>query len=115
MPVIQAKVSVKLTDEQKTQIERGCGEAITAFSGKSEAVLMVCVEDVLSICFAGDNQQPAAYYSVQIKGDSPREEYQDFISSVIALNEQVTGIPANRTFVSIDPVPYWGAFGNLLP
>ena len=73
MPFICAKISEPLTEIQFEMIKSDLGKAISLLPGKSEAYLMVEVEDQCHLYFKGDCDAPTAMCEVSVFGKAPRD------------------------------------------
>ena len=60
MPFINVKISENLSDTQVDNIKSRLGEAISLIPGKSEAWLMVNIQDNCKLYFKGTNDKPTA-------------------------------------------------------
>lgn len=66
MPFINVKISENLSDTQVDNIKSRLGEAISLIPGKSEAWLMVNIQDNCKLYFKGTNDKPTAFTAVSI-------------------------------------------------
>ena len=87
MPCIHAWVSNKLTPTQKTALKTRMGKAIEALPGKTEAWLMVLIEDEACLYFKGNQDAPSAF----------REE---------------AGIEPDRVYIKYSSTAHWGWNGS---
>ena len=76
MPFINVKVNTEVSTDKETEIKTALGSAISCIRGKSEAWLMVGIEDKCRLYFRGDGQTPAAFVEVKIYGSASRNEYE---------------------------------------
>ena len=102
MPFIDSKVTVKITDQQKEEIKSELGKLITTLN-KSEAYLMVGIEDSYDLWLGGRKLDKGAYVAVSLYGDAPRDAYDKLTGQICDLLSEKLGIPGNAVYVS-----YWG-------
>lgn len=55
MPFINSKISMKISQEQETELKTRLGQSISIIPGKSESWLMTGFEDGYHLYFRGDN------------------------------------------------------------
>ena len=75
MPFINVKISEKLSDTQVDNIKSRLGEAISLIPGKSEAWLMVNIQDNCKLYFKGTNDKPTAFTDVSIFGSAAKSDF----------------------------------------
>ncbi len=112
MPFINSKVSVKMTDEQKTELKTRLGQAISLIPGKSESWLMVNLEDDLSMYFRGDDSQPVAFVGVNIYGSPNAAAFEKMTEELTKIYGELLGIPADHMYVKYAASTDWGWNGS---
>ena len=112
MPYISVKVSDKLDDMKKTELKAALGKAIEAIPGKTEAYLMVCIEDGQDIWFAGDNSEPAAFIDVRILGHAKPEDFSRMTGVLCDVMSKCVGTSPSRVYVTYSEVDNWGWNGR---
>ena len=112
MPFINTKVTVPVSKEKELAIKAAFGKAITAIRGKSEAWLMVCIEDNCRMYFRGEGDLPCAFIEVKLYGKASGEEYElltEKLSDIISRN---LNINSDRIYIKYDETAYWGFNGH---
>lgn len=112
MPYIEARVSTKLDDKQKTDLKSAFGKAL-ALINKPEKYLMVGIEDDYDLYFGGEKLEKGAYISVSLLGDAGTDAYNALTAEVCRIMLDVVGIPADKVYVTFHPVKDWGWNGGL--
>lgn len=108
MPFIEVKTNQEIND--KIALKAKLGDAITAIPGKSEAWLMVELNEKRDMFFKGSDE-PCAMFEVEIFGKASDDAYDDLTKRICAISEECLGIPANRTYIKYEEIHHWGYDG----
>lgn len=111
MPFIRSKVNVPVSKEQERKLKEGLGKAIARVPGKSEQYLMLKFEDNSHLYFQGRNDFPIAYIEAALFGNEMHYGYDEFVSDVTKLYEEVLGIPKETVFIRFEDIPDWAEGG----
>ena len=111
MPFIDSKVTVKISDQQKEEIKSELGKLITTLN-KSEAYLMVGIEDSYDLWLGGRKLDKGAYVAVSLLGDAPKELYEKLTGQICDLLSEKLGIPGSAVYVTYHPISDWGFNGK---
>ena len=111
MPFIDSKISVKITPERKEALKAAFG-ALMPVLGKSEAYLMVSIEDGCDLWMGGEKKEKAAYVSVSLLGNAPSAKYEEMTKEICTLLENELGIDGSCVYVTYHPVSDWGWNGS---
>lgn len=106
MPYINVKTNKDIShlkEELKTQL----GSAITAIPGKSEAWLMVEIQDKLDMYFKGSDE-PCVMFDVSIFGSTSAPAYDELTRIICSVSNDLLGISGDRTYVKYAEVEHWG-------
>ena len=112
MPFIDSKVSVKTTSEQRLELKKRLGQAISILPGKSERWLMVDLEDEQEMYMAGNADTPCAYIAVNLYGEADKSDYEKMTAELTKIYGEVLGIAADRMYVKYMGSYDWGWNGN---
>lgn len=112
MPFINAKVTVKMSEEKKETVKKKLGEAISVIPGKSEQWLMVGFEDSYDLYFQGNKNAESAFIEVKIFGRASSEVYNQMTGVISDIFEEELGISSNRIYVKYEEVSEWGWNGS---
>ena len=104
MPFINVTTNVPA---DKDAVKAALGEAIGAIPGKSEAWLMVKVEEPSALYFKGSDE-PCAMFDVSIYGTAGDSAYDDLTARICRISEELLGVPAARTYVKYSEYAHWG-------
>ena len=111
MPFIDSKVTVMISDQQKEEIKSELGKLITTLN-KSEAYLMVGIEDSYDLWLGGRKLDKGAYVAVSLLGDAPKELYEKLTGQICDLLSEKLGIPGSAVYVTYHPISDWGFNGK---
>lgn len=106
MPFIQVKTNQNISNA-KAEIKSELGKAITAIPGKSEAWLMVEIQDKLDMYFKGSSE-PCAMFEVDIFGKANNSAYDDLTKQICAVAEKYLSVSADRVYVKYSEIEHWG-------
>lgn len=101
MPYIDAKISKKLSSEEKLNLKSFFGEAISLFPGKSETWLMCSIEGEKDLWFQGNADAPSAFVEVKLYGSVDPAASAKFTGAVCEELERHFGVPASRVYVQL--------------
>ena len=113
MPYIRITTNVSVDEEQAERVKQGLGEAIRIFPGKSEAWLMVSLEDHCRMWFQGKAGRPIAIADISIFGkavDSVASE--KMTAAVSSLLEKELGVRPEDLYIKYAASENWGWNGS---
>ena len=111
MPLIDSKITMKLSARQKEEIKAELGKLISTLN-KSETYLMVGIEDEYDLWLGGKKLDKGAYVAVSLYGDAPKEAYDRLTGQICDMLSGKLGIPGNTVYVTYHPVTDWGWNGK---
>ncbi len=111
MPFINVKVNIPVSPAQEEQLKSAFGKAITCIKGKSEAWLMVNIEDQQRLYFKGDTSVPNAFIEVKIYGSASRSEYDALTAGLTDIVSSVLSVTSDRIYIKYEEVQNWGYAG----
>ena len=111
MPMIDSKLTVKITEQQKEELKTEFGKLITTLN-KPETYLMVGIEDGYDLWFGGKKLDKGAYVAVSLLGNAPQELYEKLTGQICDLLSRKFDIPGNAVYVTYHPVSDWGWNGK---
>ena len=108
MPFINAKISVKLTNEKEQIIKEKLGKAIELIEGKTEEWLMIGFEDNYKLYFKGEELEKGAFIEIKIFGQASNKSYDKLTVEVCNIFHSELDIPSNKIYIVYDEVKTWG-------
>ena len=107
MPFINVKTNSEKVNEVKEQLKAELGDAICAIPCKSEAWLMVEIDENKDMWFKGDSS-PCAMFEVSLFGAASDRAYDDLTRTLCTLSERYLEVPTDRTYVKYSEIKHWG-------
>ncbi len=108
MPYINLKTSKKISTLEGEKVKAAFGKAIECFPGKSEAYLMVGIEDEIPMWFRGDNSQDTAIVDVDLLGAVNSEASEKMTEVICDIMENELSISPDRVYVKYTGYNDWG-------
>ncbi len=108
MPYINLKTTKKLTNENCDAIKTAFGKAIECFPGKTEAYLMVGIEDGVKLWFRGDASQDSAVLDVELLGEVNSQASENMTVEICRILEKELNISPDRVYVKYTGYSNWG-------
>ena len=112
MPFIHSKVNVKTSPEQQKELKMRLGQAIAAIPGKSEAWLMVNLEDEQKMYFRGEGSEPLAFICVNCYGSADEKAFERMTAELTTIYGEVLGVKPDHMYIKYDASMYWGWNGG---
>lgn len=113
MPYIRMATSCALTLAQKDEFKAGLAEVIGLIPGKTEASLMVEVDDGLTMYFKGERRD-LAYLDAKFSGETDFEHKKQFTEAVCRLAQKVCELPPDSVYLTYSVFKEWGTKGTLM-
>ena len=112
MPFISSKVNVEVSKEKEIILKEKLGKAIETIPGKSEAYLMLEIQDNCKLYFRGDNSTGIAYVEVKILGAENPAAFDKMTGVICNIFEEVLNIAPDNVYVKYEAVSNWGYNGH---
>ena len=113
MPFVDLKLAQSISNSQRTSIKEQLGQAITCLSGKSEAYLMVNIEDDMHLYLAGHELEQGAAVTVYHYGDADKDELKEFGTKILAVLKETADINEESVYIIFTGgIENWTLFGE---
>ena len=112
MPYIEAKLSVKLDENQKNELQVKLTDAVSASFSKPKAYIMANIDDKKSLYMAEKNIDNGAYVSVSLLGSTSKAACQNLTKSICDILSDYN-ISGSNVYVTYHPVDLWGWNGSM--
>ena len=112
MPYIEAKLSVKLDENQKNELQVKLSDAVSSAFSKPKAYIMTGIEDGKTLYMAEKKLDKGAYVSVSLLGSPSRPACQNLTKSICDILSGY-GIDGSNVYTTYHPVDLWGWNGSM--
>ena len=112
MPYIEAKLSVKLDENQKNELQAKLTDAVSSAFSKPKAYIMAGIEDEKSLYMAENKLNNGAYVSVSLLGSASKPACQNLTRNICDILSSY-GIDGSKVYVTYHPVDLWGWNGSM--
>jgi len=113
MPYIEAKMSIKLDDNQKDNLQKKLTGAVSNAFGKPKAYIMANIEDDKALYMAESKVAKGAYIAIRLLGSASRPACQSLTKEICSILQNDFGIDGANVYVSYHPVDLWGWNGSM--
>ncbi len=113
MPYIHVSTDAALDQKQKSDLKAMLGQTIELLPGKSEAVLMLRIDEQTQMYFKGEKGN-CAILAVHLYKESPHEAKKVYAKQVLKQFCELTKLPAERVFMNFTEHNDWAGNGALI-
>lgn len=110
MPFLFLKTNVAISHHQEMQLKTAFGKAIECVSNKSEAVLMVEIQDNARMWLRG-NQMPMAFLKLSLFANPQHLGYIEFTQTITQSISAILAVPSENVYVQFDDIQAWSVNG----
>lgn len=111
MPFIELKTSKKIAPEKAESLKASFGKAIESFPGKTEAWLMVNIQDEQKMWFKGDDTD-CALVSVDLLGSVSSSASEKMTKKLCEVLSNELSLSSDRVYVKYAGFSDWGWNGG---
>ncbi len=112
MPYIEAKLSIKLDENQKNELQTKLADAVSSAFSKPAAYIMTNIEDGKSLYMAKKKLEKGAYISIRLVGNASKSACQILTGDICGILSGF-GLDASSIYVTYHPVDLWGWNGSM--
>lgn len=112
MPYINLKTTKKVSPEKCESLKTAFGKAIESFPGKTEAWLMVGIDDGAKLWFKGDNSADTAIVDVELLGTATKDAAEKMTVVMCDILERELEISPDRIYIKYKDYDKWGWNGQ---
>ena len=113
MPYIEAKLSVKLDDDQKNKLQTKLTDLVASALSKPKSYVMAEIEDNKSLYLAAKELDKGAYISVSLFGAASKPACQTLTKKICEVLSADYDIDGANVYVTYHPVDLWGWDGAM--
>ena len=114
MPYIHLKTAVSMDTETKESVKASFGQAISLISGKSEAALMVCLEDGADLWLGGKKLDKGCFVAVEYLGAASAADLDALNAELFRILEEKLGADPAGVYITYTQRADWGARGHCI-
>jgi len=108
MPYIEAKLSIKLDDNKKNELQGKLADAISSAFSKPKTYIMTNIEDEKSIYMGGRKAEKGAYILVRSLGSISKTPCENATKEICDILINDYGLEGSNIYVTYHPVDMWG-------
>ena len=113
MPYIEAKLSVKLDESQKDDLQKKLTDVVSSAFSKPKSYIMTNIEDSKSIYMGGQKSEKGAYIVVRSLGSISKPACQIATKGICDTLTNDFGLNGSNIYVTYHPVDLWGWNGSM--
>lgn len=113
MPYIEAKMSIKLNESQKDDLQKKLTGAVSAAFGKPKAYIMVSIDDDKSLYMAEQKLENGAYIAIRLLGSASKSACQGLTREIGDILQNDYEIDGANVYVTYHPADLWGWNGGM--
>jgi len=113
MPYIEAKLSIKLDENQKNELQTKLANAVSSAFSKPNSYIMTNIEDEKSLYMGGEKVEKGAYIVVKCLGSIAKPSCQAATKEICATLINDYGLNGSNIYVTYNPVNLWGWNGSM--
>ena len=112
MPYIEAKLSVKLDETQKNELQAKLTNVVAKDFSKPKTYIMASIEDDKALYMAEKKLDYGAYISIKLLGSTTKSACQSLTKNICDILSEYKINPSN-VYVTYHPVDLWGWSGSM--
>lgn len=113
MPYIEAKMSIKLDDTRRDELEKKLVDVVSNAFGKPKPYIMTNIEDGKMLYMAENKVVKGAYIAIRLLGSTSRSTCQSLTKDICNILQNDFGIDGSNVYVTYHPVDLWGWNGSM--
>lgn len=113
MPYIQARLSIKLDDNQKNDVQSKLTDVVSAAFSKPKNYIMTEIQDECSLYMAGNKVEKGAYISISLLGSAAKDKCNAVTQKVCDMLNSDYGISGSGVYITYHPTELWGWNGMM--
>ena len=113
MPYIEAKLSIKLDDVQKDNLQKELANAVSSAFSKPKSYIMTNIEDLKSLYMGDKKVEKGAYILVRSLGSISKNSCQNATKEICEILTTNYGLNGSNIYVTYHPVDLWGWNGSM--
>ncbi len=112
MPYINVTTSVKMTENQKTELKTRIGAKISIIEGKEEAKLIINFADGSEMYMRGQKDDKIAFINVKLFRNSKFEDKSAFVTEMYSTIKDILDVEKTNAYINVEEYLEWGTQGE---
>lgn len=113
MPYIEAKLSIKLDDNQKNELSKKLSDAVSVYFSKPKSYIMTNIEDSKSLYMGDSKAEKGAYITVRSLGSVSKQSCMNATQSICKTLINDYSLNGSNIYITYHPVEFWGWNGSM--
>jgi phenylpyruvate tautomerase PptA (4-oxalocrotonate tautomerase family) len=113
MPYIEAKISVKMDENKKNELQNKLTDAVALIFSKPKMYVMANIEEATSLFMGGKKIEKGAYVSVSLLGSTTKSVCQNLTKNICDVLNSELGLDGENVYVTYHSVDLWGWNGSM--
>jgi phenylpyruvate tautomerase PptA (4-oxalocrotonate tautomerase family) len=113
MPYIEVKLSIKIDENKKNDIQLKLTNAVALALTKPNMYIMTNIEDSISLFMGGNKIEKGAYISVSLLGETTKSACQHLTKEICDILNSELGFDGKNIYVTYHSVELWGWNGSM--
>ena len=113
MPYIQARLSIKLDETQKSDIQSKLTDYVSEAFSKPKNYIMTEIQDECSLYMSGNKAEKRAYISVSLLGSTTKDRCNSVTQKVCDFLSSEYGLNGSNIYITYHPTELWGWNGMM--
>ena len=113
MPYIEAKLSIKLEDSQKEQLQTKLADAVSSAFSKPKTYIMTNIEDAKSLYMGGHKVDKGAYIVIRSLGSISKSSCQIATKEICSMLINDFALNGSNIYITYHSVELWGWNGSM--
>lgn len=114
MPFIHARITVKLSEDEKTALSRMLALVLEKELQKPAPNTMIAIDDGAPLIL-GEPLEKGAYIDVRIRGAGSKVKFCAMTEAILSHLETHLSIPPKNVDITYQSIDHWAARGGYLP
>ena len=113
MPFIETKLSIKLDEKEKDNLQAKLSDITADAFSKPKSFIMSEIEDNKSLYMNDKKLDKGAYISIKLFGTPSKSACQTLTKNICDILSKDYGIDSSKVYVTYHPVDLWGWNGSM--
>lgn len=113
MPYIQARLSIQLDENKKSDLQSKITDVVSKEFSKPATYIMTEIADDCSLYMAGNKVVNGAYVSVSLLGSASKDRCNNVTQQICDVLSSEYGLDGSKVYVTFHPENLWGWNGMM--